>query len=501
MRALLSASNKSGLIAFARALSDQGVTLIASGGSARAIADAGIPISAVEDITGHPEILGGRVKTLHPAIHGPILARPTEEHITELAEHGMEAIDLVVCNLYPFEQTVADPDVRVSEAVEQIDIGGVTLLRAAAKNFERVTVVVDPHDYGWVAESLDKGGMSVDTRQRLALKAFRHTAAYDASISSFLTTEVEGDTPVPETLNLVAERVQSLRYGENPHQQAAFYRWRGHDPAFEQLQGKELSYNNLGDLHGAWGAANEFETPAVAIIKHANPCGLATDPDLVSAYERALASDPVSAFGSIIAANRPVNLALVEAIGKLFVEVLAAPDFTREALQRLSKKKNLRVMKSSGASSFPLQLMTVQGGLLAQTQDNQILTKSEVVSQRQPSEQEMADLLFAWRTAKWVKSNAIVFAKNQATVGVGAGQMSRVDAVHYAGIKAGKNAQGAVMSSDAFFPFPDGIEAAAEYGVSAVIQPGGSMRDEEVIAAADHLGLAMVFTGMRHFRH
>ena len=501
MRALLSLSDKTNLIDFARCLHDLGVELIASGGTARALADAGLPVTAVSDLTGYPEILGGRVKTLHPAIHGPILARPTSDHLADLERQDLTPIDLVVCNLYPFERTIAEPGVTVAEAVEQIDIGGVTLLRAAAKNFERVTVVVDSNDYGSVTEQLAGGGVSLDERRRLALKAFRHTAAYDAAISGYLTRQVEGDTPTPAQLQLVAERVQTLRYGENPHQQAAFYRWRGARPAFEQLQGKALSYNNLGDLHGAWGSVNEFETPAVAIIKHANPCGLAAGDDLVGAFQKALASDPVSAYGSVITVNRPVDLALVEAIGKLFVEVLAAPDFTPEALERLAKKKNLRVMRATGAARFPLQLMTVEGGLLVQTLDDQDVAKTEVVSKRQPGEQEMADLLFAWRVAKWVKSNAILFAKNRATVGVGAGQMSRVDAVRYAGIKAGENAQGAVMSSDAFFPFPDGIEAAAEFGVTAVIQPGGSIRDDEVIAAVDRLGLAMVFTGMRHFRH
>ena len=501
MRALLSLSDKTDLIDFAQCLHNLGLELIASGGTARAIAAAGLPVTTVSDLTGYPEILGGRVKTLHPAIHGPILARPTAEHQAELRQHDMIPIDLVVCNLYPFERAVSDPDVILADAVEQIDIGGVTLLRAAAKNFERVTVVVDPGDYGRVAEQLAGGGISLDERRRLALKAFRHTAAYDAAISTYLSGHVEGDTPTPEQLNLVAERVQSLRYGENPHQRAAFYRWRGSQPAFEQLQGKALSYNNLGDLHGAWGSVNEFETPAVAIIKHANPCGLATDNNLVVAYEKALASDPVSAFGSIITVNRRVDLALVEAIGKLFVEVLAAPDFTPEALERLSKKKNLRVMKATAAPSYPLQLMTVEGGLLAQTWDDQVVAKTEIVSKRQPTGQEMTDMLFAWRVAKWVKSNAILFARNKATVGVGAGQMSRVDAVRYAGVKAGDNARGAVMSSDAFFPFPDGIETAAEFGITAVIQPGGSIRDDEVIAAVDRLGLVMVFTGMRHFRH
>ncbi len=501
MRALLSVSDKSGLVDLARALHGAGIILIASGGTARTLNAAGLPVIPVSMLTGFPEILGGRVKTLHPAIHGPILARPTAEHEAELAAHNMAAIDLVVCNLYPFARTIASADVTFTQAMEQIDIGGVALLRAAAKNNERVTVVVDPDDYAWVAEKLTGGGLSAAERRALALKAFRHTAAYDAAISNYLAREVEGDTPTPTHLHLIAERVQNLRYGENPHQQAAFYRWAGYEPAFVQLQGKALSYNNLGDLHGAWGAVNEYETPAVAIIKHANPCGLATHEDIVVAYQRALASDPVSAFGSIVAANRPVDLALVEAMGKLFVEVLAAPEFTPAALQRLRKKKNLRVMRATGAPEYPLQLLTVSGGLLLQTRDDQILSRAEVVSQRQPDDREMADLLFAWRVAKWVKSNAIVFARDQATVGIGAGQMSRVDAVHYAAIKAGERARAAVMASDAFFPFADGIEAAAQAGVTAVIQPGGSKRDEEVIAAADRLGLAMVFTGMRHFRH
>ncbi len=501
MRALLSVSNKTGLVDLARGLHALGVELIASGGTARAIAEAGLPVTPVADLTGFPEILGGRVKTLHPAIHGPLLARDDEAHQAELAAHGLQPIDVVVCNLYPFSQAIARPGATEAEAVENIDIGGVTLLRAGAKNHARVTVLVDPTDYDWALARLAAGGLTADERRALALKAFRHTAAYDAAISAYFARLVEGDAPLPETLTLTARREQSLRYGENPHQQAAFYRWPGYEPAFEQLQGKALSYNNLGDLHGAWGVVNEFETPAVAIIKHANPCGLATDDDLVTAYQKALASDPISAFGSIVTVNRPVDLALVEAMGKLFVEVLAAPDFTPEARARLAKKKNLRVMKASGAPSFPLALHTVYGGLLVQTPDDSFVADLRVVSHRQPSDAEMADLLFAWRVAKWVKSNAILFAKERATVGVGAGQMSRVDAVKLAGMKAGARAQGAVMSSDAFFPFPDGIEEAARLGVTAVIQPGGSIRDELVIEAVDRLGMAMVFTGMRHFRH
>lgn len=501
MNALLSLSDKTNLIPLARGLHALNIRMIASGGTARAIADAGLPVAQVSDITQFPEILGGRVKTLHPIIHGGILARKTSDHLAELAAHNIETIDIVVCNLYPFQQTVAQRDVSESEAVEQIDIGGVTLIRAGAKNFERVIVLVDPNDYDSVLQNLANNAITLEQRRALALKAFQHTTAYDAAISSYFTKIVEGDTPTPSRLTLIAERVQPLRYGENPHQQAAFYRWQGYEPAFEQLQGKALSYNNLGDLHGAWGAVTEFERPAIAIIKHANPCGLATDADLVTAFQKALASDPISAFGSIITVNRPVDLPLVEAIGKLFVEVLAAPDFTPAALARLSKKKNLRVMKATHAPSFPLALHTVRGGLLAQTPDKGFVDHLEVVSKRSPSEEEMSDLLFAWHVVKWIKSNAILFAKDHATVGVGAGQMSRVDAVKLAGMKAGKRAQGAVMASDAFFPFPDGIEAAAHLGITAVIQPGGSIRDEQVIAAANDLGLAMVFTGMRHFRH
>ena len=501
MNALLSLSDKTNLIPLARGLHALDIRMIASGGTARAIADAGLPVTHVSDITQFPEILGGRVKTLHPAIHGGILARTTSDHLAELAAHDIETIDMVVCNLYPFQQTTAQKDVSESEAVEQIDIGGVTLIRAGAKNFERVIVLVDPHDYDSVLQDLANNAMTLEQRRALALKAFRHTTAYDAAISAYFAKTVEGDTPTPSRLTIIAERAQVLRYGENPHQQAAFYRWAGHEPAFDQLQGKALSYNNLGDLHGAWGVVTEFERPAVAIIKHANPCGLATDDNLVTAFQKALASDPISAFGSIITANRAVDLPLVEAIGKLFVEVLAAPDFTPEALARLSKKKNLRVMRATGAPRFPLELHTVYGGLLAQTPDDGFVADMRVVSQRQPTAAEMKDLRFAWRAVKWVKSNAILLAKDQATVGVGAGQMSRVDAVKLAGVKSGDKARGAVLASDAFFPFPDGIEAAAAMGVTAVIQPGGSIRDEVVIETVNRLGLAMVFTGMRHFRH
>ena len=556
-RALLSVYDKTGLIEFGRGLTDLGFELVASGGTARKLSEAGLPVTQVDQITGFPEILGGRVKTLHPAIHGGILARRTPEHLAELASHGIVPVELVVCNLYPFVETVGRAGVTDAQAIEQIDIGGVALLRAAAKNFESVTVVCDPADYEDVLAALRRSGgsvgrpdpagtlsseargsvrrpspaevssapaeISLDERRRLALKAFRHTAAYDAAIATWLTGRVEGDQPLPAALNLAAERVQTLRYGENPHQQAALYRWAGALPPFQQIQGKELSYNNIVDLDAAWDMPQEFAEPAVAIIKHTNPSGLATADTLVEAYRLALACDPVSAFGSIVAANRQVDLALVKEIGALFVEVLVAPAYTSDALAWLAEhKKNCRVMVSRGNSFDRLRtgssavapgraetpaptvvLRSVAGGLLAQTPDRRGVDESawRVVTKRQPTEDERRSLAFAWLAVKHVKSNAIVFARGTATVGVGAGQMNRVDAVYLAARRAGDRAQGAVMGSDAFFPFPDGIEAAAEAGVTACIQPGGSIRDGDVIAAADRLGMAMVFTGERHFRH
>ena len=484
---------------------------------------AGLPVTQVDQITGFPEILGGRVKTLHPAVHGGILARRTPEHLAELASHDIAPVDLVVCNLYPFAATVAKPGVTEPEAIEEIDIGGVTLLRAAAKNFESVTVVCDPADYAEVlreaeakdkvevkAEPLDLSlnlDLNLGLNRRLALKAFRHTAAYDTAIATWLSGAVEKDQPLPSNLNLAAERVQLLRYGENPHQQAALYRWADAAPAFEQLQGKELSYNNIVDLEAAWAMPHEFAEPAVAIIKHTNPSGLASAANLLDAYRLAFACDPVSAFGSIIAVNREVDRALVEEIGSLFVEVLAAPAYTTDALAWLAEhKKNCRVMiahRDSAAVAPALVLRSVAGGLLAQTPDDRGADEMawQVVTRRQPTEAERRSLAFAWLAAKHVKSNAIVFVRGTATVGVGAGQMNRVDSVYLAARRAGDRSIGAVMGSDAFFPFADGIEAAAAAGVTACIQPGGSLRDEEAIAAADRLGMAMVFTGERHFRH
>jgi phosphoribosylaminoimidazolecarboxamide formyltransferase/IMP cyclohydrolase len=503
-RALLSVYDKRGLIELGRGLTELGFELLASGGTARALSQAELPVTPVDEVTGFPEILGGRVKTLHPAIHGGILARRTPEHLAELSMHGIVPIELVVCNLYPFAETVRRPGVTEAQVVEEIDIGGVALLRAAAKNFESVTVVCDPADYEKVLTALRSDALSLEERRRLALKAFRHTAAYDAAIATWLTGLVEREEPLPGALNLAAERVQLLRYGENPHQQGALYRWVGCAPLFEQLQGKELSYNNIVDLEAAWAMAQEFAEPTVAIIKHTNPSGLASADTLVEAYRLALACDPVSAFGSIIAVNQEVDRALVEEIGSLFVEVLVAPSYTPEALEWLAQhKKNCRVMVARPGGENELVLRSVRGGLLVQTPDLRGVDEStwRVVTRREPTAAERKSLAFAWLVVKHVKSNAIVLVQGTTTVGVGAGQMNRVDAVYLAARRAGDRAKGAVMGSDAFFPFPDGIEVAAAAGVTACIQPGGSIRDEEVIATADRLGMAMIFTGERHFRH
>lgn len=510
-RALISVSDKSGLTGFAKALHSSGIELVASGGTAAQLAEAGLPVTPVEALTGYPELLDGRVKTLHPAIHGGILARRTEDHLAELAEHGLLPIDLVIVNLYPFQLTVAKDDVTLAEAVEQIDIGGVALLRAAAKNFESVTVVCDPQDYAEVARAASSGGVEAEARQALALKAFRHTAAYDEAISNYLARSQgveKAETPesqkMPSQIRLDLERVQVMRYGENPHQNGALYRLRGASPAFEQLHGREMSYNNWLDLDGSWQAVQDFTEPTVAIIKHSNPCGLASADALATAYDNALASDPVSAFGSIIAVNRILDEATAEKLAKLFVEIVAAPAFDEEALALLQPRKNLRILRAESGEP-PLSIRTVHGGALVQeqdrSQDDLEPANWEVVTQKKPDASQLADLAFAWRVCRHVKSNAIVYAKNRATVGVGGGQMSRVDSVMIAGHKAGERARGAVMASDAFFPFPDGIEAAAEHGIAAVVQPGGSIRDEEVIAVCDRLGLAMALTGVRHFRH
>jgi len=515
LRALLSVSDKSGLIEFARQLNGAGVELIATGGSAKQIADAGISVRSVESLTGFPEILGGRVKTLHPAVHGGILARRTAEHLAELNEHDLAPIDLVVVNLYPFQQTVAQADITLADAIEQIDIGGVALLRAAAKNHESVSVICDPRDYAEVASALSAGEISGELRQRLALKAFQHTAAYDGAISAYLAKQIdpanEAESTLPETINLKLVQVQQNRYGENPHQQGGLYAIADDmangsvQPAFEQLHGKEMSYNNWLDLDGSWLSAQDFADPTVSIVKHGNPCGLASGKTLADAYQKALASDPVSAFGSIVSVNRPLDRETAEMLSELFVEVIAATDYEADALELLKKKKNLRLLQANPIIAQKLTLRTIYGGLLVQELDQSQADMDpstwRVASKKEPLPEQLADMVFAWRVARHVKSNAIIFARNQATVGIGAGQMSRIDSVMLAGHKAGKRAAGSVMASDAFFPFADGIEAAAKYGIVALVQPGGSVRDDEVIAAADRLGLVMAFTGTRHFKH
>ncbi|MCA9566262.1 MAG: bifunctional phosphoribosylaminoimidazolecarboxamide formyltransferase/IMP cyclohydrolase [Myxococcales bacterium] len=501
--ALLSVSDKTGLVPFAEGLASRGYDLVASGGTAKKLRAAGLTVLEVEDLTGFPHLLDGRVKTLHPAVHAGILARRDAAHLGELEALGMRTIDVVVCNLYPFVETISREDVSFDGAIEQIDIGGVTLLRAAAKNCAHVSVVCDPSDYEPVLAELDSP--SDDLRRKLARKAFAHTAAYDAAISGWFADITDDDeTPLPARLSPIGERSMVLRYGENPHQSAALYRPDGGELPFAVLQGKELSYNNLVDLDGAWTAIDPFTDPVCAIVKHTNPCGLAVGTDLVDAYRKAHASDPVSAFGSIIAVNGTVDEAFVDALGKLFVEVLAAPDFTPGALERLARrKKNCRVVRIDLAAGHGLQIRTIRGGWLAQTPD--VLDSDPagwtVATKVRPTPEQMVDLQHAWRAARAVKSNAIVIVKDLATVGVGAGQMNRLESVRIAGSMAGEKAQGAVLASDAFFPFADGLEAAVAVGVAAVVQPGGSIRDDEVIEAADRLGVAMVFTGVRHFRH
>ncbi len=500
--ALLSVADKRGLAEFAEGLTRLGYPLLASGGTARAIQEAGLEVTRVSDLTRFPEILGGRVKTLHPAVHGGILARNTPEHMAELKRHGLRPVDVVAVNLYPFRETIARPEVPETEAVEQIDIGGVALLRAAAKNFERVTVVCDPDDYGEALIQL-QGEQTVAQRRALALKAFRHTASYDIAIAGYLARQT-GEGALPEAALMSLRKVQTLRYGENPHQSAALYLPDGTEKAFVQLHGKEMSYNNWRDMDGAWNAIQDFDDPTVVITKHANPCGVASALALVEAYQAALASDPVSAFGSVIAVNRPLDLETAEAMKGLFIEVIVAPDYEPDALARLKRKsKNLRILKHTGVPLPDSLWRTTAAGVLINTPDRSMEPPEEwrVVTKRRPTQEEMRSMAFAWKVVKHVRSNAIVLAKGQATVGVGAGQMSRVDAVKLAAWKAGARAKGAVLASDAFFPFPDGIEAAADAGATAVVQPGGSIRDQEVVDAADRLGLAMAFTGVRHFLH
>jgi len=512
--ALISVSNKDGLADLARGLDDLGIRCLSTGGTARALRDAGVDVTAVSDYTGFPEILDGRVKTLHPRIHAGILARhDLSSHREVLGQHEIQPLGLVVVNLYPFVETVSREGVTLEDAIEQIDIGGPCMIRAAAKNCAHVTVVVDPSDYTAVlAELAGNGGRtSESTRLALARKAFRHTAHYDTAISQYLEGQSGSEAGVPETVTLSLERQDLLRYGENPHQRAAIYRptvgpSRGLAGAV-QIQGKKLSFNNYLDLDAAYGLVNEFEETSCVIIKHNNPCGAALGADPQEAYLKALECDPVSAFGSILAFNRPVDAATAEATRTLFVEAIIAPAYSQGALEIFARKKNLRVMllepEPSAGSSPDYDLKMISGACLLQDADL-ALAKAEdlkVVTQRSPEPDELEDLLFAWTVAKHVKSNAIVFVKGGQTLGIGAGQMSRVDSTRLAAQKARRSTAGASMASDAFFPFRDGLDEAAESGITAVIQPGGSVRDAEVIEAADEHGLAMVFTGMRHFRH
>ncbi len=519
-RALLSVSDKTGLIDLARALAARNIELLSTGGTARAIREAGLPVKDVSEVTGFPEMMDGRVKTLHPLVHGGLLGRAGIDDAV-MAQHGIGAIDLLVLNLYPFESVTAKADCTLADAVENIDIGGPAMLRSAAKNFARVAVATSPEQYAGLLAELEAndGQLSAATRFALSVAAFNRVAQYDAAISNYLSaiTGTSAEVPVRAPFSAQANgsfvKVMDLRYGENPHQQAAFYRDLHPAPGslatFTQLQGKELSYNNIADADAAWECVRQFDAPACVIVKHANPCGVAVAAGVGEAYELAYATDPTSAFGGILAFNRPLDAATVKTIlDRQFVEVLLAPDYDAGALEYATRKANVRVLRIPMAPPSPgfIDVKRVGSGLLMQTADDRVVTRDglKVVTKLAPTEAQFADLLFAWKVAKFVKSNAIVYAKDNRTIGVGAGQMSRVYSARIAGIKAADAdlvVEGSVMASDAFFPFRDGIDAAAAAGIKAVIQPGGSMRDAEVIAAADEHGIAMVFTGVRHFRH
>ena len=522
-RALLSVSDKTGIVEFARALQARGVELLSTGGTARLLADAGLPVTEVSDYTGFPEMMDGRVKTLHPKVHGGILGRRgIDDGI--MSQHGISPIDLVAVNLYPFAATVANPDCSLADAIENIDIGGPTMVRSAAKNHKDVTIVVNASDYDRVIDEMDSNdnSLSYATRFDLAIAAFEHTAAYDGMIANYFGTKVpsygvidetSSDSKFPRTINFQFIKKQDMRYGENAHQAAAFYVEADVKEASvstaTQLQGKALSYNNIADTDAALECVKQFIDPACVIVKHANPCGVALGDDILQAYDRAYKTDPTSAFGGIIAFNRELDAATAEAIvSRQFVEVIIAPAVTAEARDVVAKKANVRLLECGfwTGKSEGVDVKRVNGGLLVQDRDQGMVSLRDlkVVSKRQPTEKELEELLFCWKVGKFVKSNAIVYTKNGQTIGIGAGQMSRVYSAKIAGIKAadeGLEVEGSVMASDAFFPFRDGIDAAAEAGISCVIQPGGSMRDQEVIDAADEHGMVMVFTNMRHFRH
>ena len=514
MRAIISVFDKTGLADFARGLSHSGFEIFSTGGTQKALEEAKVPVKSVSGLTGFPEILDGRVKTLHPVIYGGILARRDQpDHMKQLAKNNIETIDLVAVNLYPFVQTVAKEDVTLDDALENIDIGGPTMIRASAKNFPSVIVVVDPADYQPVLEQLRAGGVALDERKRLAQKAFQHVATYDTAISQYLGQDTEG---LPEEMTIALRKRYSLRYGENPHQQAVFYAEQEVGKArnsgitwAEQLGGKELSFNNILDADAAWGAVTDFTAPTVAVIKHTNPCGLASQEDIAEAYRRAFSGDEVAAYGGIVASNRAVTLAMAEAMKPVFYEIVIAPEYETEALKLLKRKKDLRILVAvlppgyGRAEAGYLDFRRVKGGFLVQSSDslpeNRVDLKT--VTNRQPTKAEIEDLLFAWRAVKHVKSNAIILVKDKILLGMGAGQPSRIVSAQIAVEKAGEKAKGSVLASDAMFPFPDVVEAAAAVGVTAIIQPGGSIRDEDSIKAADKHNIAMVFTGERHFRH
>ncbi len=514
MRAIISVSDKAGVTDFAKDLNQLGFEIFSTGGTKKALVEAGVPVKSVSEITGFPEILDGRVKTLHPAVHGGILAkRNLPSHMEELAKNKIEVIDLVAINLYPFVQTVSRDGVTLDEALENIDIGGPTMIRAAAKNFPSVIVVVDPTDYQPLLEKLGAGDLELTERKRLAQKAFQHVAIYDTAIAQYLGLDAEG---LPEEMTIALKKRYELRYGENPHQPAAFYAELsvGEKKAngitwAEQLWGKELSFNNILDADAAWGVVTDFSAPTVAIIKHTNPCGLASHDDIAEAYRRAFSGDPVAAFGGIVAANRAVTLTMAEAIGKTFYEIVIAPEYQKEALELLEKKRDLRILVAElppgygKAEPSYLDFRRVKGGFLIQSSDSvpEGSVNLKTVTKRQPTKAEIEDMLFAWRAVKHVKSNAIVLARNKTLVGMGAGQPSRIISAQIAKEKAGEKTAGSVLASDAMFPFSDVVEAAAAAGVTALIQPGGSIRDEDSIRAADKHNIAMVFTGERHFRH
>ena len=513
MRAIISVSDKAGVTDFARGLSQLGFDVFSTGGTKKALAEAKVPVKSVSEITGFPEILDGRVKTLHPAVHGGILARrDLPAHMAELAKNKIEIIDLVAVNLYPFVRTVSRENVTLDEALENIDIGGPTLIRAAAKNFPSVIVLVDPEDYQPVLEKLGGGGLELAERKQLAQKAFQHVAVYDTAISQYLGRDMEG---FPKEMTVALKKRYGLRYGENPHQQAAFYAEQaigGVDSGItwaKQLWGKELSFNNILDADAAWGVVTDFSAPAVTIIKHTNPCGLASYKDIAEAYRRALSGDPVAAFGGIVAANRAIDLAAAKEISQTFYEIVIAPEYQAEALEILKRRKDLRILVAElplgygGAPAGYLDFRRVKGGFLVQNSDSlpEDSVNLKTVTRRKPTPAEIKALLFAWRAVKHIKSNAIVLAKDKTLLGMGAGQPSRIVSAQIAIEKAGDKAEGSVLASDAMFPFPDVVEAAAKAGVTAIIQPGGSIRDEDSIKAADEHNMAMVFTGVRHFRH